>query len=61
VWGITPSQLDREDIGRLQRGLEALDLYNAAKKPFNKWTPADAALMWPVLTLQNERDRKNAG
>jgi hypothetical protein len=49
--------LDNEDVTRLLRGLEALNLYSAAKKPFTDWTEGEAAVMVPLMEAQLKRDQ----
>lgn len=36
-----PSELEREDVGGIIRGLDLLDLYRALRKPFGELSDAD--------------------
>jgi hypothetical protein len=50
--------LEDQDVGRLMRGIESERIYNAAKKPHTKWTPSEHEIMWPILELDNERQKR---
>ena len=54
---ITPSQLDKEDVVRMLRGMNASSFYHVARKPFDRWTPAEIKTIWD--THMKLKDLKN--
>jgi len=59
-FGYTPEQLDKTDVLRLLRDMNAGEFYRIAKKPMEKWTPEDIRAIWNThmkdKQLKDERD-----
>ena len=49
--GLTPSTLDREDVARLIRDMNAGAFYRVAQKPQDQWTPDDIRTIWDTHML----------
>jgi len=45
---MTPEILDRSDVTRLFRVMNARAFYQLSQKPFDKWTPSEIKIMLPL-------------